>query len=95
MQVTEWLDQLEAIEQQAGACRPIGRLEYDVTIHPRDLATGVRQGLQRDVQQSFLLPQNVSPAPPDQNLRIFIGQFEIRPVGQFDRDERQSQALAE
>jgi hypothetical protein len=68
--MTKRLHQHEAVEQEAGAPRPILRLENDIAVEPYDLAAAVRQNTQSDVQEPFLLPHDVLAARANEYVRF-------------------------
>ena len=94
VKMTKRLHHLEAFEQKAGAPRPIVALEDDIAVEPHDLAAAVRQRVQSDVQQPFLLPQDVLAAQTNEDFCIIAVQLEIVSICELDRDKWNDQALA-
>ena len=94
MHVPERLYQAKAIQQCAGGRAPIGGIEEDIAVEPGHFAAFGRKFLQSQIQQPLLLPEHGASLHPDQDVSVRFVKFEIRAVGQLNRDERDVQARA-
>ena len=65
----------ECIERMARPLRPVVAGEDDVAVQPGDLVTGVGDLLQRDVEQTLLLPHNVAPVKLHEHVGIALAEL--------------------
>src|SRR5215471_18789941 len=85
----------ELVERSDGLFLPIVTAEDDVAIEPGDLVASARNPLDRNIQQSLLLPHDVVTADLHEYVGILSSQLEFAVEGELHRDEGNGEMLAE
>src|SRR3990172_4507603 len=89
------MQQWKLTERLAGAFHPIIAAENHIAVQPRDLVTVLGNPLQRDVQQTLLLPHDIAAVNLHEDVRILLAELKLAVKGNLHGHQRDSEAPPE
>src|SRR3990172_4632832 len=89
------MQQRKLTERLAGAFHPIIAAENHIAVQPRDLVAALGDPLQRDVQQTLLLPHDIAAVYLHEDVRIPLAELKLAVEGKLHGHQGDGETLPE